>query len=274
MGMKRLTNIIVCFVQILMMMSVCPVINADSSKPMVVLKLDDLGSGNWQSFERVKTILDEKGVTGSFGIIGKNSDGDYPDLFNFINECIIDGIEIWSHGYTHSKPAMGVVGDNGEAAWSKEEIKADFKKTLDILKEKCGYTIKIFGAPNNTMSQTVYELLQEEFTQIKTVMLNQDKSGTWDGTALTNRCNMETLQQAGVVISLDDFKINYESFKNAKYIVIQGHPAMWYSNDASAGNTNNIDNFKAIIDFLKEEGCEFKTPSQVTDALMQEGNAG
>ena len=93
-------------------------------------------------------------------------------------------------------------------------------------------------------------MIEAEYPQIQAIML-ADYAGTDNITVLDSRVDLET--KTGVIASYQTFQNRYAKRGNKDYIVLQGHPSAW--------SEDSLLNLKLNIQFLKQKGCTFITPT-------------
>lgn len=222
------------------------------NRPVIILKMDDLGPNVISNFQTFVDCANELDVPFSFGVIGKNFDRVTGlEVFNKIRDWYSQGIEIWNHGYYHSKEEYSTN--------SYEQQLEDFSKTQKIFKDYCGITITTFGSPYNNSGETTQKMLAENFPEIKTVLLAKDfTNANPNAVYLSSSTTLES--KTGVVIDFEGFVDKYESNNRGDHLILQGHPAAW--------SVESYDNFKKIVNYLKEDGCKFMTPSEFTTGAL------
>lgn len=229
---------------------------ADEKAPIVILKLDDLKGKAGKDFhyprwKKVADFLAERNIKSSFGIIGKDLEGDKPEFFAWCKKVHESGIiELWNHGYTHGKvdfngKKVGVFG-------AGHDIQKDyFQKTQKLGKEKLGITFNTFGSPFNAINQDTAKVLATD-PELKVWLYGNNsfaKKGDFKGLVLGRKINLENPVHNP---NYEKFVARYEKGNLGEVITIQGHPNGW------AGA--KWDAFVKIIDFLQEKGCKFMTP--------------
>ena len=254
--MKKVYKPISCTVIAALLFSLFSIFPSYASaryNPIIILKFDDLCNDNVENFQKCFDILQSYDIdSAGFGVIGKHLEDSKVtgELISGIMRWNRDGIEIWHHGYSHEEGEYN--------ASSYESQKESFGKTCDLLKEKTGITIKSFGSPFNNADETTVKVINENFPEIKCLMLVADPLEEASMTNIKVRANIES--QTGVV-SYDGFLQNYEKQKRASAVILQGHAGMWKDADR--------EEFKKILEFLKEKNATFMTPSQYADYEAQ-----
>lgn len=250
--MKKFYKIISITVIMTMLFSLFllfPSVSASRYNPIIILKFDDLSVGNIENFQKTFDILQSENISNAgFGIIGKNlEDSIVTDEFiSKIKQWHDAGIEIWHHGYMHTE-------DEYHAS-SYEKQKESFEKTCTLLKEKTGITITSFGSPYNNCDETTVKVINENFPQIKCLMLVSDPL---EEALMTNVKVRADIEPKTGTVSYDGFTTNYEKQKRANAVVLQGHAGAWKDSDR--------EEFKKILAFLKEKNAVFMTPTQYAE---------
>lgn len=218
-----------------------------TGKHIIILRLDDLRSDTTGAFEWALNTALEKEVKVAFGVIGNSlEDGACNRRFiDFMKHTDSVGMEIWSHGYVHKNTEY-----NGS---SYDEQLKNFKRTYDLMQEKCNIELHTFGPPYNVADDTGIRMITENFPSIKVFMSVKDSNKIAKQMKLNDRIIIESTTGT---IDYDKFETSYKQAVSRNYecSVILGHPSMW--NEASKQY------FIDIIDFLKNEGCVFMTPYQ------------
>ena len=232
-----------------------PLISADKA-PAVILKLDDFKGKNGKNFQyprwkRVADFLAERKIKSSFGIIGKDLEGDKPEFFNWCKQVHESGlIEFWNHGYTH-----GMVEHNGKKVGvfaAGHELQLEyFQKTQKLAKEKLGFAFVTFGSPFNSISQDTAKVLATD-PDLKVWLYGNGsyaKKGGFAGLVMGRNINLENPVHNP---NFEKFVERYKKGGLGEVITIQGHPNGW--------DDKRWEAFVKIIDFLQKEGCKFTTP--------------
>ena len=224
---------------------------------IVIFKFDDLGTSNYKVFDKTYDILKEEGITNvSFGVIGKNCVGDETtdttEFWQYMNQFIADGAEIWHHGWEHL--INGDTASEFSGAYDYDKMKENVALTLDIVKENTGYEITTLGAPGNAVSEEFAQMLNAEFPEINKVFFSENKG--FNALKIDKKITIESSTE-GVTYA------KYEAAYNPdlKYMVIQIHPHR-------LNKFNNWDDFRLVLQDLKAKGCVFMTPSQYYDYYM------
>lgn len=208
---------------------------------VVLLKFDDLVQSNQAAFQKVADILAEEGVPGSFGIIGNSLEGDNQAYFDAVKAWDKQGIELWHHGYTSAEKEY--LSD------SYDEQYESFRKTMDLMKEKCGITMHSFCLPWGNGNDITLRVLNE-FPDITSTLVAPKANDAMHAVAFDTRANLEVTTG---VTNYDSFVEQYRLQVASPYIVIQCHPAGWKDSD--------FENLRKTIAFLKTKGCVFSTPT-------------
>jgi hypothetical protein len=228
--------------------------DADGGAPamprqVIILKLDDLRAdpSNRARFQRVADIIGKKKIKASFGIIaiGYLDDGTKQSLYDWTKQLAARGdIEFWHHGLDHTRDPDGGWAEfaNRDLAYQTEHLKTP----EDLLKDKCGITLRSFGAPFNANDTTTVEAMKA-VPDIRVWMFPDTAAAPQ--LLLTNRVDMET---ATGVLDAPYFIGNYDQASSARYMVLQGHPPFWDDSEMAS--------FEQIVTFLLDRGVTFMTP--------------
>mgnify|MGYP004523576543 FL=1 len=238
--------------------AVCKKIKKEKKPPVIIIKLDDLNAERVNIFEEWADYADSVGVKFGFGVIVNAFDNGTAEQINRIKTLgERENIELWLHGYDHA-----LVNNNGEFRQSREAQKETFEKCIAAA-DKAGITFKSINAPFNDMNSDTADLLENDFTDITTVMImTENKPVFLNNRSFNTLYNKNILESgAGTVNTRDVFKDLYDELKNNNYILMQGHPAQW--------DEENKQTFKDIVYYLKAIGAVFMTPSEYTDSIKQ-----
>lgn len=226
----------------------------ESSKPLVILKLDDLWCKNnvvHQGWENVIDFLNSQDVIGTIGIIGNSLEEDNPGYFEWVKQREKEGYEIWNHGLCHCRSEVNgteIREFRGKEARSQSESIA---RTQTLAKEKLGITMHTFGAPYNSTDEHTAETLAKNADLV--IWLYKDTKAPTDK-FLLNRIPEVNIEYPVHNPDFEKFQLGYEKFKTEPILIIQGHPRSWTE------DVSRFENFQKIILFLKNEGVTFTTP--------------
>ncbi len=225
-----------------------PFVRGDN-RPVIVLKFDDLG-GNYPNFDRVAKILKEKGITGSFGLVGKNITNAKPNssLVTYMKKWVADGFEIWSHGFYHTKEEFSTDSYDAQLI--------NFGKTLDEFERTTGLKITSFGSPHNNSGRDTLIMVKDNFPEMKTFFHGYKDDNVSSVYHLRNHCALEP-SGGGAPTDLNNFKIMYSYQKYNSHIFIQTHPGGY--------SKSHLADLEAMIDYLIADGCTFMTPTQAAN---------
>lgn len=218
--------------------------------PKIILKLDDFGANSSFSCAPALDYLITKEVKASLGVIAErlsiNALEVYGKYINAVNSNGQHLFEIWNHGLVHSK--NNPPNNNPEFKGTSYAFqKSHFRQSSDLVFQRLGVKMHSFGAPYNANDQTTNDVLNE-LDEYKVVMFaNPQIKNVLN---LNNRVNME---KGTGGVDYQYFLFQYRAKKDSyQYMVLQGHPMQW--------DARRITEFKNIIDFLINEGCEFVLP--------------
>ncbi|RKR83707.1 peptidoglycan/xylan/chitin deacetylase (PgdA/CDA1 family) [Mucilaginibacter gracilis] len=227
-----------------------------NAQPMVILKLDDLGSKNGTSNAApvLDYLLDMK-IKTAIGVIAVRLDSTalkayskYIAAKNDKNENIF---EVWNHGFTHTNNNPPG-GDKREFDGTGYQFQKQHFNTADsIVFKLLGVQMHTFGSPYNAVDSNTTRVIAEN-KNYKVVLLDGKKSGYERGILhMNNRVNMEV---ATGVPNFDQFVIQYNNLigKYPDVIVLQGHPAFY--------DVAKFEELKKIIVFLQGKKCQFVLP--------------
>lgn len=227
-----------------------------SSKPFIVLKLDDLWCKNDEihaGWKMVVDFLNSQEVKGTIGLIGESLEKDNPEYFEWIENRKQEGYEIWNHGFCHCRVKQNGTEVREFRGKEKEEQLSSIMRTQELAKEKLGITLHTFGAPYNSTDSTTIEVLEKN-SDLKIWLYKETQSQT--NKFLLNRIPEVNIEYPVHQPDFEKFKAAYEKFKTEPILVIQGHPRSWTEDE------NRFENFKKIILYLKNENVTFTTPHE------------
>ena len=222
--------------------------------PVIILKLDDVHQvkdgvvhRNWQ---RVADYLEAKQLKGSFGIIGASLEKDNAACFDWIKALHKKGfIEFWLHGY-RVRTTADRTGEFEQG--TLEEQRAVLERCERLAREKLGFALPAFG-PHWSGTTDATEKALEVIPEIRIWLYGPKQSKFYTKVSLPR---VMALENPTFVPDFAKFKATYERIgKNEKYLVLQGHPPNWYTDERWNG-------FVQIIEFLQAQGCAFMTPSE------------
>ncbi|MCU0405815.1 MAG: DUF2334 domain-containing protein [Ignavibacteriaceae bacterium] len=213
-------------------------INISVFRQLIILKADDVIYDD-------KTILSNK-IKASAGIICNSLQTDDARYFGLLQYLDQTGyIELWNHGYDHILDALHTDGtmydefQNSSLEFQKEQL----RKAQTLAEEKLNITLRTFGAPGNAIDSTTMQAL-ESFNEIKVWFFGLNGSSKL---VLGRSIDME--YPVGNP-DYNSFVKNHDI--NKEYTVFQIHPNMW--------DENQFNEFKKIINYLKEEKLTFILP--------------
>jgi GH35 family endo-1,4-beta-xylanase/peptidoglycan/xylan/chitin deacetylase (PgdA/CDA1 family) len=228
--------------------------------PIVILKMDDLtqrgagkGQGVSRNFMDFIDVLRKHEIKASLGIIGNSLENSTPEFYEWIREINEEGIvEFWNHGHTHAEYPRKEGRRHTEFARSSlEEQIATLRKTQELAREKLGFDLKAFGSPFNQVDGNTSKAL-DSFPEITSWFFGPPDSGAVHRRSLERRMDLETpVLKPNSARLIEDFN---RFGKDLQYIVLQGHPNSWGGKERAE--------FIASVNFLKEQGCVFMTPSE------------
>ncbi len=238
----------------------------DRRTQVALLRFDDFSIYSYEEFDKLMTYFDEEQVVGAFGVIGITLDPEneananvsgynwhYNRAIKVLEKARDDeDVEIWGHGYVHSREEFNDVLSGG---FTYEQQKESLGKLIDLM-NKHGISLRTFAPPNDSKTQTTVKVISENFPQIDTLMHFGYLEMAEGMICLENDVIVEP---AVGDISFDLFKEGYMSNQDKDYIQLLAHPGLWDANDWSE--------YRKIVEFLKERGAIFMTPSQYHDSI-------
>ncbi len=215
---------------------------------IIILKADDLSTASVATFTKMYNILKEEGITEvSMGIIGNRCAAENNDAFwTTVKGYVEDGAEIWHHGWEHK--IGGDTGSEFSGAYDYDTMKENVALTLDLVEKNTGYKITTIGAPGNKVSAEFAKMLNYEFPKIDKIFFSKGKN--FNAFKLDSDIYPESGSNG---VTYEHFLEVYDP--DAKYSVIQFHPNRLKAYDL-------WDDFRLMIQHLKDDGCIFMTPSQ------------
>lgn len=234
-----------------------------SAKPaqVILLKLDDVHQvkngvvhRNWL---RVLEYLEKNDLKASFGIICASLEKDNPAYFDWIKKTREKGrVEFWLHGY-RERTNDDKTGEFEQGTF--EEQKAVFERCEKLAQEKLGFTLPAFG-PHWSGTTEATEKALEAVPEIKIWLYGPKTSKYYTKVSLPR---VMALENPTFLPDFAKFKAIYEKIGAAEpYLVLQGHPPAWYTDERWNG-------FIQIVEFLKARGCVFMTPSEFVGKKQQ-----
>lgn len=233
-----------------------PLLISPKPRQIVFLKLDDIREGEAVrgAFRRVREYIDEKDIKVNFGVIGVSLESTdakeeyYEEYYDEIAEWAADpNIEIWHHGYYHNN-SQYVEFKGG----TYDEQYKQMMATINLLKDKCGVTVRAFGPPYGATDEVTVQVLNA-IPQIKcayTMAIDEGMNAT--SLQFSKICHFET---AVGVIDYDAFVQKYEAGgKDEPTLLLQAHPGGF--------SDESFENFKKIIEYLEGYNVEFMTTTQ------------
>lgn len=269
----------------LLAFSCCQAALADqpSTNRYVMLKIDDVENcqgGVDPRFVRVAEYLASKKLKSGFGVIvGSVESLPNRDCIEWIRHNAVENggyIEFWNHGWDH---AMKFTCREADACDHEKNLVAEFSGTCQEHQRKhlaraqetfrrcTGLTMRTFGTPGNAWDENTVAVLKEH-PEIKVWFFGDGKAES--GKSVLGR--WLNLEYAVGKVSYGDFARHYQMNRQRKYVVLQGHAAMW--------SAAMFEDFKRIVELLVAEGWIFVTPAEfcnletlpdVSDALTGRG---
>jgi len=220
---------------------------SDDHRPVIILKLDDV-VGVAERWNKCVDFLKEENVKASLGIIGYSMDSSNQDLFDWIKKQNETGLfEFWNHGYRNR---LGKDKQGEFESDSVEEQREALVKTQNLVKEKTGISLATFGPHwSGTTEATVKAL--KGVPDIKIVFY-------YTGGAKRDWFVYQRFTNMEIPTFKPNFALVKKSFEGGEYkrpyLCLQGHPNQW--------TDDSFENFKQIVKYFKDSGCEFMTASE------------
>jgi len=226
-------------------------------KQVIIFKFDDLSLGSQDDFQRVADIIVRKECKAGFGIIAKSCEDDgkkdayYARVKNFVKT---GRIEIWAHGYDHFLSGDTVTEFRTSSYQHQYE---HFKKSLDLVQDRLGITMRTFGAPGNRSDKVTVSVINQ-FPQIEIFLFPFYSDSTSRQLLLKSRVDME---RGTGNMNYEFFIKNYTANSGRPYMILQGHPGVW--------KEEGFEILEKIIDFLNEKGVTFMTAWEYKEYLKK-----
>ena len=222
----------------------------------IVLKLDDLvyveGGPVPERWDDFATLIMEKKVPASIGIIGNSLEVGKEDYFEWIRERNESGyFEFWNHGFDHSRIMQADLEIYEFSNSSLSDQVRTLRKTQDLAREKLGIEFVTFGAPYNRIDQNTVTAL-EEFPEIGIWLYGRTGAKTTKVLPRTPTVGIEYPVHQPVFYH---FWNNFYFRSAEPVITIQGHPNSW--------SESRLREFEMIVDYLKEIGVPIIKPSSL-----------
>lgn len=153
--------------------------------------------------------------------------------------------EIFNHGYDH---VLNKLNENGEPYWeffntSFEQQKEHFIKAQNLVKEKLGITMHVFGAPGNKIDINTKKAI-ETIPDLKVWFLGDPSSSKM----VLDKKNW--LENSACKPDYDTFVKHYTPDED--YLVLHLHPISWNNDDFNA--------YIKALDFLIQQDVTFLLP--------------
>ena len=244
-----------------------PLLTAADTAPaqpqLILLKLDDVRQvkrgevhPNWH---RVADYLEANHLKASFGIICSSLEKDNPAYVDWIKTMNQKGfVEFWLHGY-HERTPEEKTGEFEQGTF--EEQKTVLERSEKLAKEKLGFSLPAFG-PHWSGTIGATEQALDAVPEIKIWLYGPQTPKAYRKVSLPR---VLALENPTFVPDFAKFKAAYERVgAKEKYLVLQGHPPNWRTDERWNG-------FIQIVEFLKARGCVFMTPSEYVAGLSPAG---
>lgn len=206
-------------------------------------------------WQRVVDFAKEMNVPISIGVMGKTlSNGGQAFTNWIIDQQKLGNIEFWNHGLIHKRHV-----ENGQMISefnnSTLEKQIEYLNNSQVLaKEKLGFEFTTFGAPyNQTDSNTIKAL--EHFPEIKNWYYPHPQAVNKTHKQCFMRIHTLNIEYPVHKPSFYYLWNNLYFHRHNNTIVLQGHPLSW--------DDKRFTEFKYIVRYLKGQGFQFATPSQL-----------
>ncbi len=257
-GRARPVKLALWVMACLLSVSVNPSAFAAAPAPRIaIIKADDIRQESPQ-MDRFIDLAREKNVKVSLGVICDSLEND-PDgsYARWLSKLVKSGdVELWHHGWDHSKRDVNGAtiyefSNSGPSA-QKEHL----EKAEELMKEKTGVSMAVFGAPYNAMDADTAAVLNDrpDIVGVFCYNGNADSLSVLRGKVLLPM----TLRGEGDGTGKPDFeKFKQDYAKRGtglRFAAIQFHPAFF--------DQQRLGEFGQIVDFLKAEGWIFMLPAE------------
>ncbi|MBQ4631369.1 MAG: DUF2334 domain-containing protein [Clostridia bacterium] len=238
------------------------VLRGATEEPIAIIKLDDFGTtsaiGIWNE---VATWAKDQDVKMSYGLMGYAIDQATAGKSHAAAVAKLASnpmIEVWSHGYNWQ---------TGYFTSDDEEVQANEFAESNRVATEAGFEMHAFNPPSNGMNETTMKVLNERFTNYKTIMWLTDKakvdkyqSDDNNFYILYNKINCET-GGTGNTETVENLKSrwNEQKEKGSDYVILQLHPGGW------SGNRASQERFYEFVLWLRDQGVVFMHPSEYTE---------
>ena len=242
---------------------------------IIVLKLDDLKQIRGDvhaAWKRVDSVLEERHIKASYGVICQTLDEAEPKYVNWIKTRHDAGrIEFWFHGWDHGPHDVNGKPCNEFAGWPYDGMKALVDRSQKAALDKLGFAFKTFGptgsgAPGPGLDETALRVLHDDpYMKVALYPMPLDDMGkkiSADGKmTILDRAWDVNLEGAVGVPDCQRLIDGYAAHPDRAYFVLQGHPAMWVG--------ERFNEFLHILDFLTAQKVVFMTPSECAAAIKK-----
>ncbi len=242
------------------------VLTSATEEPIAIIKLDDFGkTSDLAIWNEVAGWAKDQDVKMSYGLMGYAiNEEDYGKSHAAAVAKLANNpmIEVWSHGYNWQ---------TGYFTSDDEEVQANEFSESNRVASEAGFEMHAFNPPSNGMNETTMKVLNERFTNYKTVMwltsketVNKYQSDDNNFYILYNRISSET-GGTGNTETVENLKASWNEQKanGADYVILQLHPGSWSSNRASQ------ERFYEFVMWLRDQGVVFMHPSEYTEYVRQ-----
>ncbi len=241
---------------------------ADESRPVIILKLDDVTSKGLKGKTEIRypwqilhEFLSSKEIKYSLGVHCETFEIDHQPTIDWIKRLHESGqVEFWCHGFRSSRDKLpDGTQEAAEFEGSYEEQKAILRKCQDLTMAKLGFPFRAFGPHWSGVNAGTARALSE-VPELEIWFYGPRELEATSGKFIYDR--PINLENPIFVPDLAKFKEQWKkNGKKQRVVTLQGHPQQW----GWEKDTPRWTGFREIIEFLISEGCTFDTPSGYFD---------
>ncbi|MBQ4629767.1 MAG: hypothetical protein IJB70_02125 [Clostridia bacterium] len=229
-------------------------LNFTTDQPIAIIKLDDYGQTAhqpcWDSIVEYAEANNFKMCIGLMGYTLNNNPDQQKAAERVANSPMI---EMWCHGYNWQ---------NDRFTSDDPEVQALEFSESNRVAEEAGFEMTSFCAPSNALNELTLQVMTERFPNYNLIMTREDIYKAyaekypdiffmWRGITVESTAT-------GTTDAVEDLKArwNAEKANGAPYLMLQAHPSGWDT------NTDSRDRYYEFINWLKDQGVVFMTPSE------------
>lgn len=221
----------------------------------IILKVDDFwGKINSGMFMEFLDFISDNKIKISLGIIGEGLSKANDGSIKFIRDRR-EHIEPFNHSYYHLlNPHIISEFYNTSKKYQYDSI----DKTSDVIASRLGAKTEVIGFVANSFDNVTVDVLQN-FKKISHIYA-LEKNDLFDllssiGKKIIVVNDVVCIERDGKVINFEEFKNGFNMIKSNRLSVFQMHPSNW--------GMMSFQEFKLIIKFLQDNGCEFIFPTEL-----------